>query len=210
MTGQSTSRSTQVSLKLLAIATAALSLGFAYMPNAYAQGVSVNTPTDEVFVPFLRIKNVTLFPSDANAEIRLRAYVNGIEFHYPQQRLAFLREGTLSAARQAVRLPLAETYQVRFEMLLADGVSASSNRMPEYRQVTRTFDAKAQFISRSNPVVAVSQQISNVALEKVPRPGPIRAQYKVYEVVGETRSSIVKAVISYELGIERACGQDPC
>lgn len=178
--------------------------------KANAQGVATNPSVDEALAPFLRIKSVTLFPNDSKAKIRLRAYVNGIEFKYPQHEFSFLREGDLAAFQQAVRLPPAEKYQIRFEMLLEDGISASSNRIPEYRQITRTLDEKAQYVSSVNPIVAVSQQISDVLIEKVPRPVAVRGDYKVYEVVGETRSSVVKALINFELGIERACGQAPC
>lgn len=152
---------------------------------------------DEVFAPVLRVKSISLYPSDNSLDIKIIAYVNGIEFRYPP-----FTEGSVPVPKQAVKLPPAESYEIRFEMFIRGQGSASSNTAPRYRQVMREFNAKAQYVTPQD-----TQRLSTSGQTRLV---PIRANYKVYQVVGDTRLATVRGLIQYEISTERICYDNPC
>jgi hypothetical protein len=141
----------------------------------------------------------------------VKAIVNRAEFLIP----AFasnvheaLAAGPLPADLQAILLPSAAEYALRFELTLYDQALGSTP--------LGTADAKAIYL-RGPYVQPPSERAGFAAAQAIPNvprtvfaEKPFKDSYKVYMVAQGVRAAAVAATIEYQISVEKLCGNAPC
>jgi hypothetical protein len=164
---------------LSGIVFSALVLVFAQRGPTAAQDKKATLAANKNGPIFLKIKGVKLFPDDSNAEVQVLAIVNGTTFVHPSVGgVKWMKVGP-DMSQKSIELPVAQRYDIRFEMRLRNG---------------STFSGKGSKQLEASPVArAASQMISSITHL------PYSEDYKLYDIVGETRAASVHAVVSYEI-----------
>jgi hypothetical protein len=147
---------------------------------ASREDASTQSKKDQSGPTFLKLKGVTLFPEDPSAEVQVLAIVNGISFEHPSVGgVKWMRVGP-DMSQKLIELPAAQRYDIRFEMRLRNGTAFSGQGSKHLEAYTIERGAGAQEI-------------------RVVTRLPYSNDYKLYDVVGVTRSASVRAVVSYEV-----------
>lgn len=172
--------------KLCAIAGVTFSIVvLALAPRTDASAQSKPSPTSAppqtppVSQVFLRIGQVKLFPHDPDAEIKVLAIVNDTVYEHPSVGAVKWMKVGPDMSPKNIELPRSQTYNIRFEMQIKDGVNLTS-------QTNKHLYAE-KFLR------AGSQRVDNI--DKL----PFSEDYKLYDIKENTRSAAVRAVVSYSI-----------
>lgn len=126
---------------------------------------------------FLTIKGIKLFPDDPNVEVQVRAIVNGTTFVHPSVGgVKWMKVGP-DMSEKRIELPRSDRYDIRFEMTLRNGgsfVGTGAKRL-EAEHASQT----------GSQLVRTVWQL------------PFSEEYKLYDIVGQSRAPSVRATVSY-------------